>query len=129
MGENTNKDWAYYGIDDPDEFEFCSKNNCPLASMCLRQAFMFNMSEHYERNGKYEKSTDSCARFIERNYPEYIAHKEAQNENWSRLTPDYRKQLRKDYQRKQRIKDDKISGKGTWEKNPLVFAYEFERID
>lgn len=24
---------------------------------------------------------------------------------------------------------DKISGKGIWEKNPLVFAYEFERID
>lgn len=24
---------------------------------------------------------------------------------------------------------DKISGKGTWDSNPLVFAYEFERID
>lgn len=24
---------------------------------------------------------------------------------------------------------DKISGKETWDSNPLVFAYEFERID
>lgn len=24
---------------------------------------------------------------------------------------------------------DKISGKGTWERNPWVFAYEFELID
>ena len=24
---------------------------------------------------------------------------------------------------------DKISGKGTWDSNPIVFGYEFERID
>jgi hypothetical protein len=24
---------------------------------------------------------------------------------------------------------DKISGKGTWERNPFVFAYSFKRID
>lgn len=55
--------WRNYNID-LDEFKFCIRKKCPLHKTCLRKVETPFNSEYYTTGGKYNKATDSCIMYI-----------------------------------------------------------------
>lgn len=54
-----------YNID-IDSFEFCTRRKCPLRKKCLRKVQPPNASPYWVRGGNYDKQTNSCKLFIDK---------------------------------------------------------------
>lgn len=63
--------WHNYNIN-LDEFKFCVKKKCPLRKTCFRKVKPPFNSEYYVTGGKYDKTTKSCALYININYGKKI---------------------------------------------------------